>query len=434
VTIQSSTKTRPQFWEDEAQEEPRFRRVQPGVPPTGRTLPGMPLEMDPDGDDFDPAGRPRSAGPRTPWWRPASTTGRVFLGLAALAVLGSLATSAYLLKSYIGRDARFRINSAGNIEAIGLSEVSRAEMLPVFGEDIGRNVFFVPLGERRKQLEQIPWVERATVMRLLPDQIRVQLVERTPVAFTLQGHEVGLVDGNGVLLSMPAAMMAQHHYSFPTLTGIDPGDPLPSRQARMAVYGRLLQELDASGQKLSMQISEVDLTDPEDARVTMQDDNTLLHFGEDHFLERYQRYKAHIAEWHQQYPKLAGIDLRYEQQVVLEMTPGASAVTAATGEPAPPAADGSKPAADSSKPSAAQPVKEASAKPPAKPKATEAGTSKPTSAAGTTAAVRTLTTKDKAAKAAREKKKRAEAKRAALNASKRKPAPTHPTAAAAQGQ
>ncbi len=60
-------------------------------------------------------------------------------------------------------------------------------MLPVFGEDIGRNIFFVPFSERRKQLEQIPWIEHATVMRLLPDQIRISVVERKPVAFLRQG-------------------------------------------------------------------------------------------------------------------------------------------------------------------------------------------------------------------------------------------------------
>ena len=458
MTIQGTSKTRPQLWEDEAQEEPRFRRVQPGVPPTGRTLPGMPLEMeDPDGDDFDPTGRPRFKGPKTPWWRPASRTGRVFLGLAALVVLGALGISVYYVKAFLGHDSRFRIAGAGNIEATGLTEVSRAEMLPVFGEDIGRNIFHVPLGERRKQLEQIPWVERATVMRLLPDQIRVQLVERTPVAFTRMGHEIGLVDASGVLLTMPPAMMAQHHYSFPTLSGIDPRDPLASRQARMAVYGRLLQELDSTGQKLSMQISEVDLTDPEDARVTMQDDDTLLHFGEDHFLERYQRFRSHIAEWHQQYPKLAAVDLRYEQQVVLEMTPGTSAVAAAIG-------DGAPTTADSGKPSAAQPVEDALAKPPAKAKPTvkakpaptgegaavKVAQSKPpsssakpavkpaaTSGSGQLSArARALTAKDKAAKAARDKKRREaihEAKRASLNAGKHKAAPTHP-AASAQGQ
>jgi hypothetical protein len=127
---------------------------------------------------------------------------------------------------------------------------------------------------------------------------------------------------------MPAAMMAQHHYSFPVVTGLDPQDPPASRKARMASYQRLLAELDSNGQHLSEQISEIDLTDSEDARVLMPEQGTdiLAHFGADHFLERYQRYKAHIAEWRQQYPNLAAVDLRYEQQVVLEMAHGASAV------------------------------------------------------------------------------------------------------------
>ena len=344
MTTLSSNRIRSLAWEDEAPSESRPRRVPQSVPPQSRTLPGMPLEMEePDGDDslrpdslsvdgsVRGSSRRGSSGrdwPERPWWRPASKVGRVFLIMAALAVMGGLATSAYHLKSYVGRDARYRIGGARNIEATGLTEVSRAEMLPVFGEDIGRNVFFVPLGERRRQLEEIPWIEKATVMRLLPDQIRVSVVERQPVAFVRQGQQISLVDANGVLLTMPAAMMAQRHYSFPVVTGIDTRDPLPTRKARMAVYQRLLAELDSSGQKLSSQISEVDLTDPQDARVFMQDDTPLLHFGEDHFLERYQRYKAHINEWRQQYPKLTAVDLRYEQQVVLEMASGTNVAQA----------------------------------------------------------------------------------------------------------
>jgi cell division protein FtsQ len=287
----------------------------------------MPLEglqPDPGGDDslrsdWGPSGGgrfdgPHDDGPSTPWWRPSSAWGRAFLGLGALIILGSVATGTFLLKTYLERDARFRIAGTGNIEASGLNEVSRAEMLPVFGEDIGRNIFFVSLSERRRKLEEIPWVERATVMRVLPDRIRVQVVERQPVAFVREGQQIGLVDASGVLLTMPAAMMAQHHYSFPVVTGIDPRDPLAARTGRMAVYERLLAELDANNQHLSEQISEIDLTDPEDARVLMpeQGADILAHFGEDRFLERYQRYKAHIAEWRQQYPKLAAVDLRYK--------------------------------------------------------------------------------------------------------------------------
>jgi cell division protein FtsQ len=241
-----------------------------------------------------------------------------------LILLGGLATAGFLLKNYLDRDSRFRIAGAGNIEAAGLSQVSRGEMLSVFGEDIGRNIFFVPLAERRKQLEQIPWVERATVMRLLPDRIRVSVLERKPVAFVREGNEVRLVDADGVVLPMSSAAMAAHHYSFPVVTGINPQDPPAASKTRMAVYERMISELDAMGEHLSEQISEIDLTDPEDARVLMpeQGGDILAHFGEEHFLDRYQRYKAHIAEWRQQYPRLVAVDLRYDQQVVLKVAPG----------------------------------------------------------------------------------------------------------------
>jgi cell division protein FtsQ len=445
-----SNQNRPIVWEDEAPLEPRFRRVQQGVPPTGRMLPGMPLEMtDPDGDDSSHQGGPRLGGPRKPWWRPASTAGRVFLGLFALIVLGGLTTGVVLLKTAIERDARFRIAGAGNIEATGLTQVSRAEMLPVFGEDIGRNIFFVDLAERRRQLEEIPWVERATVMRMLPDQIRVSVVERQPVAFARQGQQFGLVDANGILLAMAPSSMAQNHYSFPTLSGIDPRDPLVSRKARMEVYLRLLGELDSNGQKLSAQISEIDLTDPEDARIRMQDDDTLLHFGEDHFLDRYRRYKAHIAEWRQQYPKLTAVDLRYDQQVVLEMAKGTNAVEATVGGEAASDENGSKPATG-------EPAEKPQSEPnpdltgnattgnpasgdqaPAKPIAHANAGNTGTKASGKgSAKPKVNQAKEKAAKEkAARNKKRAEAQRAALNTNKEKPSPaTHPAAVTRQGQ
>jgi cell division protein FtsQ len=351
--------------------------VQTGVPPNGRALPGMPLEMrDPDEDDSSRFGADRFREPAGPWWRPKSTVGRVFLGLGVLVVLGGFTASALALKTYVGRDSRFRIGGADNIQATGLTQVSRAEMLPVFGEDIGRNIFFVPLKERRKQLEAIPWVQRATVMRLLPDQIRVTVVEREPVAFVRHGQQIGLVDADGVLLTMAPAMMAQHHYSFPVVTGIVPADPLSMRRARMAVYERLLAELDANNQHLSEQLSEIDLTDPQDARVLMPEQGTdiLGHFGDDRFLERYQRYKAHIAEWRQQYPKLAAVDLRYDNQVVLEMTPGTNAVAAAVGDSSDPAATQAETAA---KPQAGTEIAAASSAQPApsKPEATKTGPS-----------------------------------------------------------
>ena len=356
MTNHSDTTNRPLLWETEAPAEARVRRMLPLAPRTGRTLPGMPPEFD-DADEDDEArsdsrfarrrfAQDRGKKRRGRWWRPASTPGRVFLAAGALLVLGAFTAASLTLKHYLERDARFRIAGAGNIQAVGLTEVTRAQLLSVFGEDIGRNIFFVPLSERRRQLEQIPWIEQATVMRLLPDQIRVSIAERKPVAFTRLGQQIGLVDANGVLLKMAAGTMAEHHYSFPVVTGIDPGDPADARKARMATYLRMMSELDAGGKRNSEQISEIDLTDPEDARVLIPEQGTdiLAHFGEDHFLARYQRFQEHIAEWRQQYPHLAAVDLRYDNQVVLQMASGKETTETSAGNTAKPAAP---PAGDS---------------------------------------------------------------------------------------
>jgi cell division protein FtsQ len=366
VTNQGNTTNRPLLWEDDPPPELRRRRTRDDAPADGRVrrpAPGMPLEFDdPDGDGVLRPAAERFAAPKSPWWRPASTAGRVFLASAALLVLGAFTTAGLLFAHYLERDARFRIAGSGNIQAAGLTEVSRADLLPVFGEDIGRNVFFVPLSERRRALEQIPWIEHATVMRVLPDQIRVAVVERQPVAFTQHGQQIGLVDANGVLLSMSPRTMAERHYSFPVVTGIDPSDSAESRKQRMAVYLRLMAELDADGKHNSEQISEIDLTDPEDARVVMpeQGRDILAHFGEDHFLERYQRFQAHIAEWRQQYPHLKSVDLRFKDQILLDMASGSeTADTTAAGNTASSNAPTPAPAAQS------DPVKKPSSNKPA---------------------------------------------------------------------
>ncbi|MGB6975515.1 MAG: FtsQ-type POTRA domain-containing protein [Terracidiphilus sp.] len=287
----------------------------------------MPLDLDDETDErgagnrrkrFDESGRQ--------WWKATSKLGRAVWIAAACLILGGFAWAVHSGKSFLEHDARFRIAGSNDIHASGLSVMTQADWMPVFGEDIGRNVFYVPLSVRRRQLEQLPWVQQATVMRILPNRIRVAVVERQPVAFARQGQQFGLVDASGVLLNMPVAMMTERHYSFPVLTGIDGRDSPEARKERMDVYLRMKQELTANGAHDLDRISEIDLTDPENARVLMQEQGSdiLADFGKDHFLERLQRYEAGIKDWRQQYPNLGEADLRYDHQVVLEMKHGAA--------------------------------------------------------------------------------------------------------------
>jgi cell division protein FtsQ len=262
--------------------------------------------------------------------------GRIALVVAAVALAAGVIALILAVRNFLETDPRFRIDSASDIRTMGNSQLSRTDLLSVFGSDLGRNIFFVPLATRRKELEQIPWVEHATVMRLLPNEIRVAVTERTPIAFVRVKDQIKLVDAEGVILDMSPSMMAARHFSFPVVTGINGGDPLSTRGPRMAMYQKFVADLDASGEKLSGQMSEIDLTDPEDVRATVPARNSdlLLHFGEENFLQRYRVYQAHLAEWEQQYPRLAAVDLRYDGQVVLKMADGRAADPNAPASPA----------------------------------------------------------------------------------------------------
>ncbi|HLJ78984.1 MAG TPA: FtsQ-type POTRA domain-containing protein, partial [Acidobacteriaceae bacterium] len=273
---------------------------------------------------------------------------KVVLVAGGLMVLGAGATVVILTRNFLDRDPRFRIDSAASIQTMGNTELSRADLLSVFGSDIGRNLFVVPVAQRRAALERFPWVERATVMRVLPNQLRVAVKERTPIAFVQVKGRIQLADIGGVILDMSPREMATKHYAFPVVSGINPGDPLSVRSARMQIYQRFINELDSGTEKVSPQLSEIDLSDPADVKATVPSAGTdlVLQFGQEDFLARWRNYEAHIAQWRQQYPNLAGVDLRYEHEVVLKLNQAAQAGPAASGAaPAPTPAAAPRPAA-----------------------------------------------------------------------------------------
>jgi cell division protein FtsQ len=287
---------------------------------------------------------------RSPW-------GRLAFAAAVAAALGIIAALLVATRNFADHDPRFRIDSSASIQTLGNSQLSRAELLSVFGSDIGRNLFFVPLSQRRIALEQIPWVRQATVMRLLPNQLRVAITERTPIAFVQVRGRIELADADGVILTMTPRQMSARHYSFPVVSGIAPADPLSVRSARMHLYQKFIADLDSTGEHISAQLSEVDLSDPDDVRATVPANGSdlLLFFGQEDFLARWRNYQAHIAQWQQQYPKLASVDLRYDHEVVLKMA----------GDPAPSAAPNPtlKPATNPATQPASRPVQTAPKQP-----------------------------------------------------------------------
>ncbi|HET6841478.1 MAG TPA: FtsQ-type POTRA domain-containing protein [Candidatus Angelobacter sp.] len=260
---------------------------------------------------------------------PKKTANRVKKGVIVAAVLALLGLVALVVVEYGMHSWRFRLESSDSIEIKGVQNASRAQVLDVVGEDIGKNVFFVDLEERRHKLEQIPWVESATVMRLLPNRLAISVQERTPVAFVRMGPRISLIDASGMVMGMPANKQVK--YSFPVIQGIAETEPRSSRAAAMKIYNRLVRELDgeaddngdepkkAPSKRYMNDLSEIDLSDPEDVKVSANDaaGAVTIHLGSSDFLQRYKLYLEHIAEWRQQFPNLQSVDLRYEGQIIV---------------------------------------------------------------------------------------------------------------------
>ena len=235
--------------------------------------------------------------------------------LLLAAIFATLAMAWLTLQRYGSHSWRFRLDSSDNIAVSGASNVSRAQVLDVTAGDIDRNVFFVPLEQRQQQLEQIPWVKSATVMRLWPNRLKIALTERTPVAFAAINSRVFLIDPNGVLMEMPSGQK----YSFPVIVGMSDNDPLSTRAARMKIYSRFMHDLDSDGGHYSADISDIDLSDPDDVKATVTDPQgaVLVHLGSANFLERFRTYVTHLQEWRSQFPNLQSVSLRYDHQVIV---------------------------------------------------------------------------------------------------------------------
>src|ERR1700686_1349791 len=276
---------------------------------------------------------------------PKKTASRLMWAFLAAAILFVAAVAAGGLYEYGERSWRFRVESSDNIEVTGMQNVTKAQIMEVMGADIGRNIFFIPLAQQKAQLEQIPWVESASVMRFVPNRLKVEVHERTPVAFARVGPRISLIDSGGTLMELPQ----KHKYSFPVILGMNPGEPLSTRAPRMRAYNELVQELDSGGARYSQDLREGDLSDLENLKVRVNDPagDVLVQLGSSDFLKRYKTYVSHVRDWRQQFQKLESVNLRYDNQVIvnpdMEGKPRHSALSASAARAA--VAAGVKPAA-----------------------------------------------------------------------------------------
>jgi cell division protein FtsQ len=254
-------------------------------------------------------------------------------GIAALSVGFAL----YEAANYLLYSPGVLLQSTDQIEIEGNRFVPPEAIAEKFSADMGRSVLRVPLTERREALESLPWVEQAQVQRVLPNRIRVEITERTPVAFLRTGSDLSLVDAQGVILDRPV----EGEFHFPVVAGVAESMSREARQQRMNLFAQFMRGIENVQPGADDHVSEADLSDDADLRATLTGlgaasggtQPILVHFGDSDFGNRYHLLAENIDQWRASAGSVDSVDLRFARQVVVN--PESKTIAANVKESAP---------------------------------------------------------------------------------------------------
>lgn len=244
----------------------------------------------------------------------------VVFGVAAVLLEGG---------EFLSKDRRFLLPEAGTraqdaaLTVSGLKNASEAAVRRVFEADRGRSVADVDLEKRRMELRRVDWVREASVRRIWPDRLHVDIEERVPVAFIQVTAGVGgnreapvvhrprLIDADGIILPARGRLPQ----GLPLLSGVRERDDVERRRARVRLMMRVLDELKEERDR----ISEVDVTDAENLRILYQagEQQVVLVMGNERFRERLNIFLRHFEGIRERLQARTVLDVSLEGQITM---------------------------------------------------------------------------------------------------------------------
>lgn len=216
-------------------------------------------------------------------------TRRVLALLSRVTVLAGLCAAIYVgaregAKRFFFENADYQLRT---IELQTDGTLQREQILKVADLHEGENIFSVNLGRVRDNLQRLPQVDDVEVVRKLPREIDIRVVERKPVAWITGDKQISdpfvsdaafLVDARGVL--MREKKLLPEYLGLPLISGcssesLEAGKVVESLEAKTAL--ELLRLSTRSFMQTRFQIREIDVsksycllvTDKNHARVTL---------------------------------------------------------------------------------------------------------------------------------------------------------------------
>jgi cell division protein FtsQ len=246
-------------------------------------------------------------------WVYATGAGRALLAVAI--VIACVVSAAELYRHRPAIEAvrdhpyfaieRIAVRGAGNL-------VSEEEVLRWSGVREGDSLWDAAPQALKERVESHPMVRTASVRRLFPNTLEIGVRERRPAAIAVL-DDLYYVDRNGDRFG-PLEVL--HDRDYPVFTGLTEESDGQRRWAlRRALH--LLRRAEVRG--LDLEISEIHLDPVEGLILYPASPRVPLFLGWRGWERRLQRAHRALASWDGVADRLARMDMRYRDQVVIEV-------------------------------------------------------------------------------------------------------------------
>jgi cell division protein FtsQ len=270
---------------------------------------------------------------------------KVLVALSKLALVIAFCVAVYLgalegAKRFFFENPEYQLKT---IEVQTDGTLQRDQILRVADLQEGQNIFSINLARVHDRIQQLPQVDEAQLMRKLPGEVDIRVIERKPVAWLTSEKEISdpfvsdaafLVDARGVL--MKQKKLLPEYLGLPLILGcssesLEAGKVVESSDVKMAL--EMLRLSASSLMQTRFQIRDIDVsksycllvTDKNHARIT---------FGLNDLEEQLQRLEQFLVYCDDSKQELETVNLLVQRNIPVTFTKPPAAVINDTIEPA----------------------------------------------------------------------------------------------------
>jgi cell division septal protein FtsQ len=244
--------------------------------------------------------------------RRSSTSKHVWLAARLLALVAVVGYAGYRSVALVADATSLQIS---HMTVRGHERLSTGEVLALVEGLRGQNILAVSLDEWQEKLLSSPWVESATIRRVLPSTVEIAVRERRPMGIGRLGTAMYLIDARGVIIDEYGPSYAD--IDLPIIDGLatsprDGGSIIDTARAEFAA--RVIGAV-ATRPEIAKRISQLDVGDLHDAVVILDGDPALLRVGESEFVARLQQYIDLAPALRERLTSIDYVDLRFDERL-----------------------------------------------------------------------------------------------------------------------